>query len=197
MKKIFILTIITSFLLSFQASASTQGSYLGINLINTDKEFYSAVNGDANPADKTSYGVSYKYALNFDKIFIAPGIFYNHNNIQNSSSEDSSRTDLHKLKYSYGARLDLGYDVNDKLSPYFLFGHSEGRISQTTDNSNSVQTLEFFFYGLGAKYLIDKNISLNIAYKINKARKSNDIFNATDCFKPEYKVLEFGILYNF
>jgi opacity protein-like surface antigen len=145
-------------------TSRTQGTYLGLDLIGTNLDSGSQ---KGSVRDNISYGVSVKHAFNFDKIFIAPGIFFDHNRADASSyNGDGSAdgTDQTRLKYSYGVKADIGYDVTDRFAPFVILGYSESRLNYGSDfNSKDVKkTEQGLIYGVGAKYALAQRLIKNM-----------------------------------
>lgn len=200
-KLIATITLIAAFT-SAPAFAKTEGNYIGVNLLNTNMESDSDFSDRTNRDNDFSAGVDYKYAFNFNNFFIAPGLFYNHNDvIDHERSGNIISTD--ELKYSYGVKLDLGYDITDNFAIAAVIGHSENRrhagnvsaISGILYNDNA--TDEAFIYGLGLKYSVTKNLDLTAGYEISQYGKSNNLFDTTDEFRSDYQVARVGVAFNF
>ena len=199
MKKLIITTALGTLLASSPALAKTEGNYVGIDLINSyvdNADFDGVTHNDEN----LSFGVNYRYAFNFNNFFVAPEIFYDHNATKSNASDSSGTRYNDQLKYSYGVRLNVGYDITDKFALLARVGHSESRASfqeSTSTPQKSDQTLETFIYGLGAKYSVTDNVDLNLAYDISQYGKSDDVFNTTDEFNQDYQVARVGVSYKF
>ena len=200
MKKLFITATVIGSVLSSLAMAKTEGNYVGVDVISTQV-------GLTDLSDKffryseTSAGVNYKYAFNFNNFFVAPGLFYNHNGVKAVSAENTDSL-VQELKYSYGVKLDLGYDINDKVAAFVTVGHSENRLHFSYNTSGVVNeaenaTEEAFLYGIGAKYSVTDHLDLNVGYEISQYGMSNNLTNTTDKFSPDYKVAKFGASYKF
>lgn len=203
MKKL--LTIATSlfFIASANSFAKTEGNYAGINLIRTNAE-YVDINGLNKEDNNVSFGIDYKYAFNYNGLFLAPGIFYNDNDVIAKSVWNSGGvTDTNHLRYSYGFKLEAGYDINNKISLFGIVGHSENRINFSRVSASAGylrrfdSTREAFIYGLGAKYSLSDNLDLVAAYELSQYSKSDDVFNDTDNLNSDYEVARIGLSFNF
>lgn len=166
MKKLLITTVILGSLFSSLAMAKTEGNYVGVDILSTNFESFDA-NFEKHDESSFGFGVNYKYAINFNNFFIAPGIFLNHNNASSSFADlGNGSYDIDTLKYSYGAKVDLGYDINDKIAAFVTGGYLESRIELTEDFQTTRNiTEESFLYGGGVKYSVTNDVDVNIAYE--------------------------------
>jgi len=179
MKKLLIATTVIGSLIHPTAFAKTEGNYVGVDVLAT--QFKSIGRGDLLHKEwSPGVGVSYKHAFNFDDLFVAPGVYFNYNNAEVSY-------DIFKLAmdYSYGAKVDLGYDVTDKLAPFISIGYQENRISFFESGVlGASQTEELITYGVGTKYSITNNVDLAIAYEYGDYKKDDTISSLnTDVIK--------------
>ena len=186
----------------------TSGHYVGVNLINTTLEAITANDAEDNSyqpeRSKISTGLSYQYAFNYKGFFVAPELFYNFNNTNsvNSIEEAPEGYELN-LKQSYGVKLNLGYDITDKFSVFGLVGHSEVRAKikyysvQYEVFEQQSLTQEAFIMGLGARYVVGKNISVKLSHEINQLGFSKKVLDTTDKINPDYSVTSLGVAYNF
>jgi len=188
----------------------TSGHYVGVNLINTTLESIRLTVAESNSyqpeRSKISTGLSYQYALNYKGFFVAPELFYNFNNTNSVSSIEENQSGVERnLKQSYGVKLNLGYDITDKLSVFGLVGHSENRTKvkhyfvqdETSVSQQSSVNAEAFIMGLGARYVVGKNISLKVSHEITQLGFSKKLLDTTDKINPDYSVTSLGVAYNF
>lgn len=207
-KKLLIIATAIITTISFGAQAKTQGNYLGLNLINTSTTNRDdALENQKHRNNNYSFGVEYKYAVNFDSFFLAPGIFYDHN-AQNSdfSIADGDRASIN-IKSSYGIKANIGYDVTEKFSPFITTGYSVTRLdasvygpSFANEELKESFNQEGFVYGLGFKYDFTKELSLNAAYEITQFGLHSNLDGAiggSDKLNSDYKVAKIGVSYNF
>jgi len=183
------------------SESKTEGSYAGLDLFGTKttlivkntisseycSEFQTEIkktlqiNGCTyyeKPAlTNNSYGLglTYKYAFNFNKFFIAPGIFFEQNNYQAVSGTDGALTRL-QIKNRYGIRSDFGYDIK-RFAPYLTIGYAEvsyrSRSSGINASFNQVSSIKNgvngnVFYGAGLKFNLTSSLSLNTEYNFQK-----------------------------
>lgn len=207
MKKIILTTAIIGAISSSSSFAKTEGNYAGVNLINTSSTIKEDIfTNEKHRNDNYSFGVDYKYAFNFGGFFVAPGVFYDHN-AQNSdySIADGDRASFN-IKSSYGVKANFGYDVTDKLSPFVTLGYSVTRVDGSVYGSNFSKVLKESFneeglvYGLGLKYDLTKEFSVNASYEITQFGLNSNldaVVGGTDKLNSSYKVAKLGLAYNF
>jgi len=209
MKNIFKATSIV--FLAFYASSSfakTEGSQIGVSLHRAKTE-HKYIDPTANPnigpqakfRGKTNgFGVDYKYAVNFgEKFFIAPGVFYEtlDTNVEDRSGDRNSFS----FKNRFGAKVDLGYDVNERLAVYFTNGVSHVRYKMDIQDSDANGTTATFkegvsdyFYGLGVTSRIAENVLIGAEYNTQTTRTrgfyddmgvipGHDVKNKIDLYK--------------
>jgi len=177
MKKLLILTSLISFLTTANASAKTEGNYVGLNFIDT-------ASSNQNHNSNFGLGADYKYAFNFGGLFLAPGVFYDYNRL----SQPNSPT----LKYSYGAKLNIGYDVTDKFAPFVTVGASQTRIQESAKNG--------MLLGVGFKYALNSDVDFTAAYEMTQfglAGKAGSVIDGTDKINATYRVAKVGATYHF
>jgi opacity protein-like surface antigen len=182
-KKLLAAVSIAATIATSSAFAKTEGSYVGVDLLATE---YKLINTDGSRTNNTSYGIgaNYKYAFNFDKIFVAPGVFYNHNRAEIKNLQGGRG----QLKYSYGAKADLGYDITDKFAPFVTLGYQESRHTFSgVDNA----TEESIVYGVGGKYSVTNDVDVALAYEYSNYVKSG----VPNSVNPE--VIKLGVAYKF
>jgi len=200
------LIFFTALSISFSSSAfaKTEGNYIGLNLINTSTSYQFDSGRVRN--DNYSFGVDYKYAFNFGKLFVAPGLFYDHNALSRSvnASSDNDRISLN-TKFSYGVKVNIGYDITDKFAPFVILGHSQTRLDYSVYGPNTSfykqsLTQEGFVYGLGFKYSVSDNVDVNAAYELTQYSLTSNldaVAGGTDHLNSDYKVAKLGVSYKF
>lgn len=194
MKKLLITTTIIGSLISSIAFAKTEGNYIGIDVLATQvKDTFS---NEKETNIDVGLGLNYKYAINFNHFFVAPGAYFNYNNA--SVHEDGQFTyDFEsKLKYSYGLKVDLGYDITDKFAAFTSIAYQENRIEYDDSDPTAGVTfdrdfrVESFVYGIGTKYSINTRVDVNLAYEyVDYKNQSNSSIN------PD--VIKIGLSYKF
>lgn len=204
MKKLLITASIFTTLLSSNALAKTAGDYIGLSLITTELEAEADLNGileDKGKAMKMSGGISYKYALNFGGFFVAPEVFYDQNGTESKATFNDGSYVKDKIKYSYGVKVNAGYDITDNIAAYAIVGHSENKLTSSyVDNSGTSKDnhkQEALIYGVGAKLELPLNFSVNASYEMTQFGLSDDIFNDSDNINPDIRIIRVGIAYNF
>lgn len=218
MKKFLTFAAVSFVAFSTSAFAKTEGSYIGIDAINTKTSFYqsSIANGNVVISKPTTShatngaGLKYNYAFNFDGLFIAPGVFVEQNSFGGSKVSATSDRYL-QTRNRYGFKTDVGYDISDLFSPYLSIGyagvHYKTRIDGEDTNNNLVLqsrsgSAANFFYGAGIKLNCSKSISLNLEYNYQNFRTKNSIPSQVDYisksqFITRLDIFKVGVSYNF
>lgn len=204
----------------------TSGSYVGLDLIATKTCFlvHDTTNGTtsssyppANCGSSNAVGASYKYAFNYQGLFIAPGAFFEYYVSEPVEGRNGVSLDNQKR---YGLRVDVGYDLTKKFSPYVTSGYA--RIDYRTrsrgdgltpdpNGPNGYQSLTVGsdgdtnrpFWGVGLKYDFTKNLSGNLEYQRQnyKAKaavpaESSDYLSNIN-FTTKLDIFRAGISYHF
>ncbi len=218
MKKLYLAIFFSVFISSECVFAKTQGSYLGIDLLDTKLKFYQRNTNDSHLTltnVKPSYshndfgvGMHYNYAVNMGGFFIAPGIFFEMNNSEANGSGTKALERL-QIKNRYGAKLDLGVDITNAIAPYLTGGYSgisyDSRdffnFSGYTETYNKSGMLMDWFYGAGIKFDCDKYTSVSIEYNTQNFAVRNSVNGTTNNLSTRYQtrldVLKFGVAYRF
>ncbi len=204
----------------------TQGHYLGVsgilNELNYHEEyttFYTSKETikPSSSGNGAGIGVGYKYALNFEDFFIAPGFFYEKLNTSVDGSKKAYGEILSPLvrvdiKNRYGFVADVGYDFNKFISPYVTVGYSWTKYQTKNgipvgDGTSQIgiekSTTGSYVYGIGVKTSYNKNISFNfelqtqsLNLKTNLNIPLND-FGAQSNYKGRLNTVKLGAFYNF
>lgn len=142
-----IFIILLTLFFSANSNARTVGNYIGVDLIKTNlsfstEEFMHPDAKNVRPIEKSiqtnsdssySFGLKYGYALNYRGFFIAPGLIYEKNNVKNylNRSSESARSEYDffgksysKINKRYGAKIDVGVDINESFSIYGTIGRA-------------------------------------------------------------------------
>ena len=167
MKKLITLTCLLGLFAASNASAKTEGNYVGLDLIiskeKTKMTTAAGIDNYGNNSQK-AFGINYKHAFSVgNNVFVAPGVFFDKLSFNNDDAQFS---------YRYGAKFDIGYDINDQFAIYFTNGVANNRYQY----SYSVDDEEFsrnankaaYFYGLGLSYTPIKDVSFNVEYSTQK-----------------------------
>ena len=203
MKKLFICFTASLALISSLAMAKTEGTSAELNLLYSEFEGGDTTNFEA---DGVGVGVAIQHAINLGQVdqslsnlYVAPGAFLDFNEADGSygtrarSGVDFSRTQ--------GIDLDIGYDVNDQVAVFATIGYIEARADLAFDTGFAVfrttQNEESLFYGLGARYAIDNQLTAVLSYNfadLREERNGQGGFENTD-FSSD--VIKLGVAYNF
>lgn len=206
-----------------KSETKTVGNYLGVDFINTalryeqinkmpanydQLNYFNSISRESTEKaykSKDGFAIKYLYAVNFNGIFFAPEIFYNHINIKHFDSknelEDTDMTlpnifgyRFNKIQNQYGAKLNIGYDLNSDFALYGFVGISRVRYSNlyslypykeiqtvvghySSINNPIINYNEAFkvyngtatapVYGFGGKIKLSKRFYLNGEYMIS------------------------------
>lgn len=198
----------------------TSGSYIGVDFVNTETSYlvrYQAISGEwtsyppSNKASNQGIGLSYKYAFNFNRFFIAPGIFFEQNGLGGEKVRGRDGVNL-KISNHYGIKSDFGYDLTRTIAPYVIFGY--GRLDYRTtaaglDIDNNILTAQRrghdnnWLYGAGLKINIEKNIALNLEMTSQQILLDADIppessdYLRDSSFAGRLNIFKIGLTYNF
>ena len=202
MKKLITVSSVIAVLAGSSAFAKTEGNYLGIDFIRSNAESkYKNADGTVNASvgkfheKANGFGLNYKYAFNFNNVFVAPGLFYDQigNSAQDKNSEPVN------VANRYGAKLDIGYDLTDKFAVYFTNGFTKVRyqVDWTAGNagSKSGTTPMNYFHGVGASFKLTHNILLNAEYNTQHLSFSTPSYGITA--RTKLDVAKIGLSYKF
>ncbi len=200
MKKIIAIAALTAALASSSAFAKTEGNYVGIDFLKTSvTNRYQSSGGKAagyEKFDNTSngVGVNYKHAINFNDVFVAPGVFFDR---LGSEATDVDGGTL-STQSRYGAKLDVGYDVNENFSAYVTNGLAHVKYNiNLPSNSTSTGAEISYFYGAGLSTKITKDLSLNVEYNTQTLSIATPKITGADHIKSKLNVAKLGLSYNF
>lgn len=192
MKKILVTTAVLGSLASTPAFAKTEGHYVGADFLITNFEAVDAFDEKHDEYSFSGVGLNYKYALNFNNMFIAPVIFASYNNA--TSKFNDSMADLYeaKLRYSYGAKVEVGYDVTNELAIFATGGFAQNRIREDWSWAGTKEdiTAESWIYGGGIKYSVNDQIDVGVAYE-----KSD--YDVRTAHNIDIETIRVGFAFNF
>jgi opacity protein-like surface antigen len=196
MKKIIAIAAIAATLATSHALAKTEGNYVGVDILRTTAENQYKPDGGYGKFKDSSVGVgvNYKYAFNFNQVFLAPGVFFD----QLGTKAKDLDGDNVSANYRYGAKLDLGYDITDEFAVYFTNGLSALNYEvnwKSVDEKKSATQLGYF-YGAGLSYKVIKDVVLSFEYN-NQSLNNLKTPDASTKVKADIRVAKIGISYNF
>lgn len=222
MKKLLIISSLITSLAISSANAKTEGSYLGVDLLRTKTHVksypadsdYDYLNSKTTDS-QIGFGLNYKYAINMNNFFIAPGAFYESINTENKVNDVYSGVNNYyrqtvKIKNRYGIKLDLGYDIMDKFAIYAPIGFSSSNYDLSTDDSvgsNYLRTKTTgrdtsIFYGIGFAFYPIEKLAINLEYN----RTELDLKSGVDVAlygntslknKVNLDIIKLGVSYKF
>lgn len=197
--------VILFLLLSNNALAKTSGDYLGISLIRSDVEAGNYVDttgkslnnvfaNNIRDDDRYSFGLNYKYAINFGGFFVAPGVFYDHNDI--SAADNLGQR--WKLNNRLGVRFDGGYDLSDNFAGYGFTGFSVNGLEVANNITSSNGTVTEPFLGFGVKYSILDIVDLSLEYEFSRYKADVKFVNNVEADQEfDLNVIRFGVSFGF
>lgn len=178
--------IIFSMLSTSYAKSNNVNPYVGFGLSRTAID---------DVEDEEDYNIELNAGLKFnfnEKFFIAPEIYYNITNelIDISYNNSFYGNISEKLTNNYGAKLNLGFNINPQITTTFLvgLGFLEYKIDVSNYNSISIEE-EAFLVGFGLGYKITQNSEFKFNYELQTAEIEGVDFDAHQ--------LKVGLAYNF
>ncbi len=183
------------FMLTTPAWAATEGNYLTLNLINTDAQLEDFNNEDFNPFgvesdNQVSFGIAYRYAINFEEYFIAPKVFFDYNNLSLTDASNNSWD----IDYSFGAGVDLGYDIYTDIAVGITAGVGTYEYAIDLSSGSNSSSEGFSFAGGFLEYEFADNFVASIAYEFSKVELKDPNNNISEF---EINVFRAGISYKF
>ncbi len=171
---------------------------------------------------KYGFGFHYKYAININNFFIAPGLFYesigskseiSKTNYSNDASSDFAYRQTLEIRDRYGVKFDIGFDISDKFATYVPLGYASTsyelntRESELADSAGlSTKTTERtsgLLYGLGFSFYPSEKIAINLEYnrsKVNARTGQGVSFNGGNSpvkAKANLDIIKLGASYKF
>ncbi len=199
MRKIILAASLAVIFAGQSALAKTEGHSVSVNILNTNAKyrFDRFINGNHiqsfEDSSHNGIGFDYKYAYNFDGVFIRPGVFFDRTNIEYRSS--STLIPAIKIDNRYGFKTDIGYDLEEKLSVYIVGGMSFLDYSITNSSGkNSSRAKSDFFYGAGISYDYSKKVSFGLEYNFQNLNLQ-PVSSST--VPVDLRVLRIGMSYKF
>ena len=204
MKKLITVSSVLAMLAASSAYAKTEGDYFGVELLRSKSDSQYKSNGTVLTApgkfsdSATGYGINYKHAFNVgNDIFIAPGVFFD--KIGTMAIDKAGKGEPVSINNRYGAKLDIGYDINDQFAVYFTNGFTKVRYLVDWSGANAGAkrgvTTFVYFYGIGGAYHATKNITFNIEYNTQHISLASPT-EGTNA-RTKLDVAKIGIAYSF
>lgn len=203
MKKLFIIASAIVIFSTNSAIAKTEGNYLGVYGMLakiTPKDQSSTIYQVSRNANRQIRGgFNYQYAFNFNDFFLSPEVFIDALSLSNKAEGGSDKLTINTR---YGIKANIGYDVNEKFSPYLSFGAATAEYSsQKLDNSYSTITQSgsrsSAIYGIGTNIRIHENLVANLEYNMQNLTLSQGTGDGLGNYKTRINTFRFGVSYNF
>jgi opacity protein-like surface antigen len=214
-----LIALVSSAVFSVSAQAKTEGAFIGVNIVKSSasSKFVNNLNANTNAGSfdgnsSTELGLEAKYALPVvGNFFIAPGVFYEKLGIESRNMNDDAGLNVSKFTFNnrYGAKLDIGYDLNDSVAAYFTNGVAHVKFKEDYAQDTSDPTLgstlksgqTSYFYGIGLLGHVNDNVTIGAEYSTQsvKAPTAGDeegIFTAQRV-KTKLDVYKINVSYRF
>lgn len=188
----------------------------GYNIMNT-KDIKWA---DEDTSKKANFGLNAGAKINFEnKMFLGAELYYRLGKIADLSKSVQEDYPLYDARYigkrtleienTFGAKLYLGYEFNDKMNAFVSFGLN--RMELEYNGSDEVYEIssgdyldaDFYKYtnnkfapsfGLGASYSFTKNIEARLSYEFINYKVDEEL---TDSVKSNTHSIRLGVNYLF
>ncbi|MBM3580215.1 MAG: porin family protein [Alphaproteobacteria bacterium] len=210
MKKLLVLTSVVAVFSAASASAKTEGRYVGVDLLRgnvsyaerySDNSDRAAVETSDTQGEGVGLGVRLSHAYNSDGVFVAPGVFAEHNNVR----ADGVSTQRLQVNNRVGVKADIGYDMADNVAPYLTVGYAA--VDYRTRNNDGVTGSKVkngltssWFYGVGLKIDVNKSWAFNAEYQTQDFRaktRTGGTDNYSGVFKSNFNEVKLGASYKF
>lgn len=173
--------IIIALILSFfciDVAAKTSGDYYSYDLYGSqDEEDRSNID---RSAVKSGVEASYKHVIPVGQsLFVAPGVNYQRSSTLTSINQAATTQQQQlSVQNKYGVKFDVGYDVNNYLSPYVTGGMNYGvnavynSNAKLTDPLNEAlsSTKSGYYYGVGTVTNVNKDLNVGLEYNVQNPR---------------------------
>ena len=201
MKKFILITTVASVISGSAAFAKTEGNIVGLNILRASasnqyqKSGSIAANYSKFDDSAIGFGASYKYAFNFNQIFVAPGVFFDKLGLK-AKDQDG---DTVSSSYRYGAKADLGYDVTEDFSAYLTAGvaNTNYKVDWKTSEEKKSGTKLGYIAGVGVAYKVAKNLIVSLEYNMQSPTFKTPDHGGINEVKSKIKVAQIGVAYNF
>jgi len=200
MKKLLIISSIVASMAVSSANAK-DNAYVGFVLLashakNETIDLNSGTNAGKSSQTAAGLGLNAGYKIGFNNgLFIAPEAFFDYLNNKDTDKQDKNNT--YTINSRYGAKLNLGYDLNDKFSVFANYGLANVgyQVSLGSSNESHGASKIAAIYGLGVAY----NINEQLTVKLGANRQD---FNTRGVdqgirIKNVIKTYSVGLAYNF
>jgi outer membrane autotransporter protein len=194
MKKLLIVSIIAT--IATSSANANDRAYVGLDLSSSHvKNKVSDGEGTTKISNNIAgFGLNAGYKINFNKgLFVAPEVFFDYLN-NKSSPDDNSAS--YKIDSRYGAKLNLGYNFNEKFSVFANYGLANVRYklssSDLSENGSKIAAI----YGLGFAYNINEQLTAKIG--ANRQKLATGFADNSGLeIKSAIETYSVGLAYNF
>jgi opacity protein-like surface antigen len=201
MKRILLTTSLLAAFAAPSAFAKTEGNYVGLDILRANaKHRYQESGTTASNYPEFSdssigYGVNYKYAFNFDNVFVAPGVFFEKLGTEAKDKDGDSVS----VNYRYGIKANVGYDVTDDFAAYITAGAASTsyEVDWKAAGLKKSGSKIGYIVGAGLSYNVAKDVSLNVEYNVQPLTVSTPDDGGINQAKTTVSVAKLGIAYRF
>lgn len=189
----------------FAQADNFSGFSVGLNTgFNSNTALYDSNTSSASTSNEigrrnTPFNLnsSYTFALSQNGTF-GVGINYDLTNTKfsdKSTSDDYNLTST--LKNHYSVNFEPGYAFNDSTLGYFKVSYESAKISLQNTTTSTSKSTTGYGYGFGAKYLLDKNLYMNLEIYQATLNKVTATLTTSTSFTPKILTGTVGVGYKF
>jgi len=205
MKKLLPIFATTLSLLSTQSNAT--GLFIGAdslysqarNQVKSSSDASAPNNGDVKSANKFDYGIN--AGLRFDLLnFLAFGeVFYDNLNVSAKNfalnSGANGGGDNFNLQNRYGVKVNAGFAILPKVTPFLTYGFANVRYSSSAGSSSITKSEMAPLYGIGLMVDLPLNFSVKASYdyQLLNLRYANESAKV----RTSLGVARLGVVYKF
>jgi opacity protein-like surface antigen len=195
MKKILSKTsLLSCALLISNISYAEDGHYIGADVHFTVVEYDyqpSSLSSEDSSDNVVNFGINYGYKYSFENnIFINPEIYYDR--LDSTAKDQSSPANENKIKDIEGAKLNIGYNLQDNFGVYASIAHISVDYSIGSNAIND--KISDLSYGFGARYYISNKLSARLEYN---TANFNLNYGTGDREVADINTTRLGVAYHF
>lgn len=158
-------------------------------------------NGNAKESNEMGYGVNAGYRFDLLNLLASGEIFYDRLNTSskgfNLANGTTNNNDSIELKDRYGAKVNLGFAVLPRITPFLTYGFAKVNYdNRVLSSSHSLAKSEMTpLYGIGILFDLPFDISLKAAYDYQSFNMQYGESGAR--IRTHLGVARLGVIYNF
>ena len=205
MKKILILVSLIASTSAFAQADKFSGFSVGLNTgFNSNTALFDTNTATSSSSvevgrQNTPFNTNFSYVFPISQnATLGLGINYD---LTNTKFTDKSISDgltlTSTIKNHYSLNFEPGYAFNENTLGYFKIAYASGTITGSGGSSTTSKSTTGYGYGIGTRYLIDKNLFLNMEIYQEKLSKITATITNTVAFTPAILSATVGIGYKF